>query len=62
VNPERESCVRCGEVPAVKDGLCGHCTWALAAEIETGFRQLRAYLQHWAEFRVWEREHGGVSA
>lgn len=51
-------CIRCGEAPAADgDGYCGHCHWAVRAEIEEGFHKLREYLKGWARFADWERAH-----
>jgi hypothetical protein len=50
-------CIRCGEAPEIDgDGFCGHCHWAVRAEIEEGFYLLRGYLQAWQRFRDWEFE------
>jgi hypothetical protein len=49
-----DECIRCGEAPAVDElGYCGHCHWAVRAEIEEGFYQLREYLRSWARFSDW---------
>jgi hypothetical protein len=41
-----DECIRCNEVPAVDElGYCGHCHWAVRAEIEEGFCQIREYLR-----------------
>jgi hypothetical protein len=46
-----ESCIRCDEAPAVDEqGYCGHCHWAVRAEFEEGFRELRGYLEAWQRF------------
>jgi hypothetical protein len=52
-------CIRCGEFPQV-DGLgyCGHCHWAVRAEIEAGFHTLRQYLGSWALFGEWCAQRG----
>jgi hypothetical protein len=34
-------------------GYCGHCHWAVRAEIEEGLYQLREYLRSWARFADW---------
>ena len=34
-------------------GYCGHCHWAVRAEVEEGFYQLREYLCAWARFSDW---------
>lgn len=50
------NCVRCGEAYAVDEhGLCGHCHWATAQEIQQGFKDLDAFLAHyapWSEYQV----------
>jgi hypothetical protein len=47
-------CLRCGEAPRVDEqGYCGHCHWAVKAEIEEGFYHLREYLARWARFADW---------
>jgi hypothetical protein len=49
-----EDCIRCSDAPAVDDqGYCGHCHWAVRAEIEEGFHELREYLGSWALFTEW---------
>ena len=36
-----QECIRCGDALAVDElGYCGHCHWAVRAEIEDGFHQL----------------------
>ncbi|MCW2976862.1 MAG: hypothetical protein JWM06_2143 [Actinomycetia bacterium] len=58
-----EECIRCREAPAVgEDGYCGHCHWAVRAEIEHGFYQLREYLSSWARFSDWCQSHGLTTA
>lgn len=52
------NCIRCAEAPAVTDGLCGHCHWAVKAEIETGLQKIEAYAQRQGEFTSWLYEHG----
>ncbi len=50
-------CARCG-VPATTDEerlLCGHCFWAVKAEVERELTQLVEYLRGWDRFRDWER-------
>ena len=52
-------CIRCGEVPRVDElGYCGHCHWAVQAEVEAGFRTLREYLRAWAIFTDWCAQRG----
>ena len=54
-----EDCIRCGDAPAADElGYCGHCQWAIRAEIEDGFYQLRNYLSGWARFTEWCNAHG----
>ena len=49
-----EECIRCNEAPAVDEqGYCGHCHWAVRAEVEEGFYALREYLRAWARFDEW---------
>jgi len=64
-------CIRCHEAPAVdEDGYCGHCHWAVRAEVEEGLRALREYLRAWANFDEWcaargprrARRGGGAAA
>lgn len=50
-----EACIRCQQAPAVTNNLCGHCHWAVKAEIEDGLVKFRAYLQAWADFNEWCR-------
>ena len=41
-----EECIRCNDAPAVNElGYCGHCHWAVRAEVEEGLYQLREYLR-----------------
>jgi hypothetical protein len=53
-------CVRCDLAPAVQDGLCAHCTWAIRAEVEQGIWQLRLYLENdpHVAFEAYCRTHG----
>jgi ribosomal protein S27AE len=52
---EADACVRCGGMAVTDDvGYCGHCHWAVRAEIVEGLYDLRRYLTRWAEFREWE--------
>lgn len=45
------ACIRCGQAPSVdEDGYCGHCHWAVRAEIEEGMYALKQYLARQAEF------------
>jgi len=54
-----DECIRCREAPAVDElGYCGHCHWAVRAEIEEGFHQLREYLRPWARFSDWCEARG----
>jgi hypothetical protein len=39
-------------------GYCGHCHWAVLAELEDGFLRFRQYLRRWAEFEAWCRSQG----
>jgi hypothetical protein len=58
-----EECIRCTEAPAVDEfGYCGHCHWAVRAELEDGFRQIREYLRSWARFSDWCEAHGPTPA
>lgn len=57
-----EECIRCSAAPVVdEDGYCGHCHWAVRAEVEEGFYQLRRYLRSWARFSDWCEAHGPPS-
>ena len=50
------TCIRCDEALAVDElGYCGHCHWAVRAEVEEGLYSLRAYLESWARFDDWCR-------
>jgi hypothetical protein len=54
-----DDCIRCNEAPAVDElGYCGHCHWAVRAEIEEGLCQIREYLRSWAAFSAWCESHG----
>jgi hypothetical protein len=49
-----DECIRCNEAPAADElGYCVHCHWAVRAELEEGFYQLREYLRSWARFSDW---------
>jgi hypothetical protein len=49
-----DECIRCSSAPAVDElGYCGHCHWAVRAEVEEGLYQLREYLRSWARFSDW---------
>ena len=51
---DRAMCIRCDEAPVVDDdGYCGHCHWAVRAEIEEGYYALREYLRAWARYADW---------
>lgn len=52
-------CIRCGEAAQV-DGLgyCGHCYWAVRAELAAGFQQLNEHLGRWARFGDWCAQRG----
>jgi hypothetical protein len=51
-------CIRCGEAPQVDEsGYCGHCRWAVRAELEGFFLKMREYLKAWSRFEEWERHH-----
>jgi hypothetical protein len=55
---EADVCVRCGGIAVTDEvGYCGHCHWAVRAEIAEGFSALRRYLACWAQFRAWEAGH-----
>jgi hypothetical protein len=55
-------CIRCDEAPSADEfGYCDRCHWAVHAEIEEGFYQLRSYLRNWAKFDVWCHEHGAAA-
>ena len=54
-----DPCIRCGDQPAVTDlGYCSHCHWAVRAELERGFYELRTYLVGWLRFTDWLLSHG----
>ena len=57
-----DECIRCCEAPAVDElGYCGHCHWAVCAEIEEGFYQICEYLGSWARFSDWCESRGFAS-
>lgn len=58
MKPENVTCVCCGELPAVNDGCCSVCMWAVRAEVEDGLFQLGAYLARHAAFDAWLVAHG----
>jgi hypothetical protein len=56
-------CIRCGNAPAVDElGYCGHCHWAVKAEVDDGYFRLRQYLTKWARFDDWcsTRDHAAL--
>jgi hypothetical protein len=54
-----DDCIRCSTAPAVDEfGYCGHCHWAVRAEVEEGFHQMREYLRSWARFEDWCESRG----
>jgi hypothetical protein len=56
---ETDTCIRCGEAPAVDlSGYCGHCHWAIRAEVEEGMADLRTYLSAWRRYADWCDERG----
>jgi len=58
-----QECIRCNEAPAVDElGYCGHCHWAVLAEVEEGFAQIREYLRSWAKFSEWCESSGVVTS
>jgi hypothetical protein len=47
-------CIRCEGASAIDPlGYCGHCHWAVRAEIEDGLQRLCEYLTKWARFDDW---------
>jgi hypothetical protein len=61
VRPVSEApvCLRCAESPATTpDGMCGHCHWAIKAEVENGIVQIAEYVSKQDEFARWLRENG----
>ena len=56
--PRTVHCILCDEAPAIDENdFCGHCRWVYRAQVEEGIFRLRMYLEKWAQFREWEREH-----
>jgi hypothetical protein len=54
-----DDCIRCHEAKAVdQEGFCGHCHWAIRTEITIGVEQLNAYLDKYARYEDWCRQHG----
>jgi hypothetical protein len=52
-------CIRCGEAPRVDEvGYCGHCHWAVRAEVAEGLQLLSEYLRPWALFIDWCAQRG----
>ena len=43
-------------------GYCGHCHWAVRAEVEEGLYAFREYLRAWARFDEWCVSHGAKAA
>lgn len=59
VDDDYEECIRCNSARAVTDlGYCGHCHWAVRAEVEEGLWQLRQYLRAWVLYEDWCASHG----
>jgi hypothetical protein len=57
-----DTCIRCGDAPPVDEqGLCGHCHWAMRAEVEVGLYELREYLRKVARFEAWLREQDAAA-
>ena len=58
-----EECIRCNEAPAVDEqGYCGHCHWAVRAEVEEGLYEIGEYLRAWARFDEWCESHPAKAA
>jgi hypothetical protein len=56
--PDVAICIRCEEAPAVDHhGYCGHCHWAVRAEVEKGLYQLSERLRKEARFQEWLAQH-----
>jgi hypothetical protein len=56
---DTDTCIRCGEAPAVDlSGYCGHCHWAIRAEVEEGMADLRTYLTAWRRYADWCDKRG----
>lgn len=56
-----DACIRCDEALAVDElGYCGHCHWAVRAEIEEGFYALRVYLERQAMFSDYLANRGAA--
>lgn len=52
-------CLNCHEAPAVDDqGLCGHCHWLIAAQIQTGLRQFEKFLERYAGWSEYQAQNG----
>lgn len=57
-NADLAMCIRCDEAPAVdENGYCGHCHWAVRAEIEEGLHQLHERLRKEVGFQEWLARH-----
>jgi hypothetical protein len=51
-------CIRCDEAPIVdENGYCGHCHWAVRAEVEEGLYRLRERLRKEVRFQQWLARH-----
>ena len=56
--PDRAMCIRCDEAPVVDDnGYCGHCHWAVRAEVEQGLYRFSERLRKESRFQEWLAEH-----
>jgi hypothetical protein len=51
---EFADCIHCGERPALGElGYCDYCHWAIKAEFEQFFYELREHLRLAADFQRW---------
>jgi hypothetical protein len=58
-NVDAGMCIRCDEAPAVdENSYCGHCHWAVRAEVEEGLYLLRERLRKEVCFQEWLARHG----
>lgn len=59
-NSHEHECIRCSYLedvtpPMAADnlGYCGHCHWAVKAEVQEGFYDIEEFLLRHAEFMKW---------
>ena len=55
-------CVRCQDYPKMSGyDLCGHCYWAVQAEVNEGLGQLQAFVDKYIGWSVFQAHNGLVT-